>query len=74
MTFLSGVCFPHEQMPPWLQHVAAVQPLAAAVAQVILQVIGHGPARWLQVLAALLAYAAMGYWIALALTRRRFLR
>ena len=31
MTFLSGVYFPIAQMPPWLQAVAEVLPLKAAV-------------------------------------------
>jgi ABC-type multidrug transport system permease subunit len=74
MTFLSGVYFLLEQMPPWLQHVAAVLPLSAAVELIRPLVIGHWPSHWLQPLVVLLAYAAMGYWIALALTRRRFLR
>jgi lipooligosaccharide transport system permease protein len=74
MTFLSGVYFPVEQMPAWLQHVAAVLPLSAAVQLVRPLVIGTWPAHWLQPLAVLLAYATVGYWIALAFTRRRFLR
>ena len=74
MTFLSGVYFPIEQMPAWLQQVAAVLPLSAAVELVRPLVIGTWPARWLQPLAVLIGYAAIGYWIALALTRRRFFR
>ena len=74
MTFLSGVYFPIEQMPTWLQRIAAVLPLSAAVELVRPLVIGVWPAHFLQPLAVLIAYAAIGYWIALALTRRRFLR
>jgi len=74
MTFLSGVYFPIEQMPMWLQQVAAVLPLSAAVELVRPLVIGLWPVRWAQPLAVLLAYAGLGYWIALALTRRRFFR
>jgi lipooligosaccharide transport system permease protein len=74
MTFLSGVYFPSEQMPAWLQQVAAALPLSAAVELVRPLVIGAWPARWLQPLAVLCGYAAIGYWIALALTRRRFFR
>jgi lipooligosaccharide transport system permease protein len=74
MTFLSGVYFPLEQMPGWLQSVAAVLPLTAAVELVRPLVIGQWPAEWLQPLLLLLAYAAVGYWIALVLTRRRFFR
>jgi len=72
MTFVSGVYFPIEQMPPWLQAVAAVLPLTAAVEIVRPLVIGEAPARWLEPLAVLAAYAAGGYYIALVLTRRRF--
>jgi len=74
MTFLSGVYFPIEQMPVGLQRVAAMLPLSAAVELVRPLVIGMWPTRWLQPLAVLLAYAAVGFWIALALTRRRFYR
>ena len=74
MTFLSGVYFPIEQMPAWLQRIAAVLPLSAAVELVRPLVIGVWPAHILQPLAVLIAYAAIGYWVALALTRRRFFR
>jgi lipooligosaccharide transport system permease protein len=74
MTFLSGVYFPIEQMPMWLQYTAAVLPLSAAVELVRPLVIGVWPLHWARPLAVLLAYAAVGYWLALALTRRRFFR
>jgi lipooligosaccharide transport system permease protein len=72
MTFLSGVYFPIDQMPGWLQAVAAVLPLTAAVELVRPLVIGEMPADWVRPLLALLAYAAGGYYLALVLTRRRF--
>lgn len=74
MTFLSGVYFPIEQMPPWLQAVANVLPLTAAVELVRPLVLGQWPAQWLQPLGVLAAYAAVGYYVALVLTRRRFYR
>ena len=74
MTFLSGVYFPIEQMPLWLQHVAQVLPLTAAVDLVRPLIIGHWPARVMQPLAILAAYAGFGYFLALVLTRRRFFR
>jgi lipooligosaccharide transport system permease protein len=74
MTFLSGVYFPIEQMPVWLQSVAHVLPLTAAVDVVRPLIIGHWPARVLQPMAVLAAYAVCAYFIALVLTRRRFLR
>jgi lipooligosaccharide transport system permease protein len=72
MTFLSGVYFPIEQMPVWLQHVARVLPLTTAVELVRPLILGRWPAQMLQPMAVLAAYAACGYWVALVLTRRRF--
>lgn len=74
MTFLSGVYFPIEQLPGWLQAVAHALPLTAAVELVRPLVIGQWPAEWLRPLAILAAYAGVGYYIALVLTRRRFFR
>jgi len=72
MTFLSGVYFPVEQMPSWLQGVAALLPLTAAVELVRPLVVGEWPAHWAGPLATLAAYALGGYYVALVLTRRRF--
>jgi lipooligosaccharide transport system permease protein len=74
MTFLSGVYFPISQMPDWLQAVARVLPLTAAVELVRPLVIGQMPSDWLGPLAVLAAYAGGGYYLALVLTRRRFFK
>jgi len=74
MTFLSGVYFPMEQMPPWLQAVGNVLPLKAAVDIVRPLVLGEMPSDIVQPMALLIAYAAAGYYVALVLTRRRFFR
>ncbi|MBT9501628.1 MAG: ABC transporter permease [Burkholderiaceae bacterium] len=74
MTFLSGVYFPISQMPEWLQMIAHVLPLSAAVELVRPLIIGQWPEHWLGPLAVLAAYALVGYYIALVLTRRRFFR
>ncbi|MDQ6684507.1 MAG: ABC transporter permease [Pseudomonadota bacterium] len=74
MTFLSGVYFPIAQMPPWLQTVAQVLPLKAAVDLVRPLVLGNLPAHPALPLAILVAYAVSGYYVALVLTRRRFFR
>ena len=74
MTFLSGVYFPMEQMPEWLQAIARVLPLTAAVEIVRPLVLGQIPADIVGPLLVLLAYAAGGYYLALVLTRRRFFR
>ena len=72
MTFLSGVYFPIAQMPEWLQGVAQVLPLKAAVDLIRPLVLGRIPADPLLPLAILTAYASCGYYLALVLTRRRF--
>ena len=72
MTFLSGVYFPVAQMPGWLQSVAQVLPMTAAVDLVRPLVLGEAPAEVLRPLLVLVAYASGGYYLALVLTRRRF--
>jgi lipooligosaccharide transport system permease protein len=72
MTFLSGVYFPISQMPDWLQAIARVLPLTAAVEIVRPLIIGEAPVRWWGPLLVLAAYAVGGYYLALVLTRRRF--
>jgi len=74
MTFLSGVYFPISQMPPWLQGVAEVLPLKAAVDLVRPLVLGTWPLDPVRPLLILTAYAACGYYLALVLTRRRFFK
>ncbi|MEO6362410.1 MAG: ABC transporter permease [Caldimonas sp.] len=74
MTFLSGVYFPISQMPAWLQAIAQVLPLKAAVDLVRPLVLGHLPTEPLLPLLILTAYAVSGYYLALVLTRRRFFR
>ena len=72
MTFLSGVYFPIEQLPLWLQNVSQWLPLTAAVELVRPLVLGHWPERVLQPALTLALYAGVGYFAALVLTRRRF--
>ncbi len=74
MTFLSGVYFPMEQMPGWLQTIGSVLPLKAAVDLVRPLVLGETPTDVVQPLLVLIGYAAVGYYLALVLTRRRFFR
>ena len=74
MTFLSGVYFPINQMPEWLQAVARVLPLTAAVELVRPLMLGEWPVAWLPPLLVLAAYAIGGYYLALVLTRRRFFK
>jgi lipooligosaccharide transport system permease protein len=74
MTFLSGVYFPIDQMPVWLQHVAQVLPLTAAVDLVRPLVLGQWPTDVWRPFAILVGYAGAGYYLALVLTRRRFFK
>ncbi|WP_295857759.1 ABC transporter permease, partial [uncultured Xylophilus sp.] len=72
MMFLSGVFFPLEQLPRAVQAVAAWLPLANAVALVRPLFMDRWPEDALRHVTVLAAYAVVAFWIALALTRRRF--
>ncbi len=72
MMFLSGVFFPREQLPAWLQTVSAWLPLTNAVELVRPLFMNQWPTNGLQHIAVLVVYAAGSFWVALALTRRRF--
>jgi lipooligosaccharide transport system permease protein len=74
MTFLSGVYFPIEQMPGWLQVIAHVLPLTAAVDLVRPLILGQWPQQVWGPMLVLAAYALGGYYLALVLTRRRFFK
>mgnify|MGYP002776298803 CR=1 FL=1 len=70
--FLSGVFFPLEQLPESVRLVAAWLPLASAVALVRPLFMDMWPQdAWRHVL-VLAAYAGVSFWVALALTRKRF--
>jgi lipooligosaccharide transport system permease protein len=74
MMLVSGVFFPLEQLPGWLQSIAGVLPLTHAVAIVRPLMNDALPeSLWLHVL-VLCVYAAMSCYIALVLARRRLLR
>ena len=74
MLLLSGVFFPVEQMPAPLQTVAAVLPLSHAIDIARPLLAGRVPAALALHIAVLLAYAAVTYYVAVALTRRRLLK
>jgi lipooligosaccharide transport system permease protein len=74
MTFLSGVYFPIDQMPGWLQTVAHLLPLTAAVDLIRPLILGEWPVSIAGPLMVLSVYAIGGYYLALVLTRRRFFR
>jgi len=71
---LSGVFFPAEQLPAGLQVVSTLLPLSHAVRLVRPLFLGEVPADIGLHVAALAAYAVVGFYVALALTRRRLLK
>jgi lipooligosaccharide transport system permease protein len=72
MMFLSGIFFPREQLPPLVRAVAEWLPLSAAVELVRPLFLDRWPADPLRHLAVLAVFAVGSFWVALALTRRRF--
>jgi lipooligosaccharide transport system permease protein len=72
MMFLSGVFFPLEQLPVVVRVVADWLPLSNAVALVRPLFMDQWPVDALRHLAVLAVYAVGSFWIALALTRKRF--
>ena len=73
MMFLSGIFFPLEQLPPVVRAISQWLPLTNAVALVRPLFMDQWPTDWLRPLAVLVVFAVGGFWIALALTRKRFL-
>ena len=72
MMFLSGIFFPREQLPPVVRVIADWMPLSNAVELVRPLFMDQWPANpWRHGL-VLLAYTVLGFWTALALTRKRF--
>lgn len=74
MMMLCGVFFPADQLPPALTAIAAFMPLTHAVALIRPLMNGSIPAAWALHFGVLVAYAAVGFYFALALTRRRLLK
>ena len=73
MIFLSGVYYPSAQLPSWLQIVAHILPLNAAVNLVRPLLLGNWPVTPITDLAILAAYCCVGFYAAVVLTRRRLL-
>ena len=70
--FLSGVFFPLDQLPAAVRVVADWLPLSNAVALVRPLFMDQWPRDVLHHGSVLLAYAVVSFWVALALTRKRF--
>ena len=72
MMFLSGVFFPRDQLPTVLRVMSDWLPLTNAVELVRPLFMDQWPEHGLRHALVLLAYAMVGFWVALALTRKRF--
>ncbi len=72
MMFLSGVFFPRDQLPAVLRTVSDWLPLTNAVELVRPMFMDQWPEHWLRHGLVLAGYAVVGFWVALALTRKRF--
>jgi lipooligosaccharide transport system permease protein len=74
MVLLCGVFYPVEQLPGFLQQVSAILPLSHAIDMVRPLMFGQVPEGIARHVGVLLLYGAAGYYLALALTRRRLLK
>jgi lipooligosaccharide transport system permease protein len=72
MIFLSGVYYPNQQLPLWLSQVASFLPLSTAVDLVRPLLLGQTPEHAVEKLVILMAYCAVGFYVATLLTRKRF--
>lgn len=72
MMFLSGVFFPRDQLPAVVRAISDWLPLTNAVELVRPMFLDQWPAHPVRGLLVLAVYAAVTFWVALALTRRRF--
>lgn len=72
MMFVSGVFFPREQLPELVRLASELLPLTHAVALVRPLFLDQWPPQPLLHLGVLVGYAVAGFWLALALTRKRF--
>jgi lipooligosaccharide transport system permease protein len=72
MMFLSGVFFPRDQLPMAVRHVSDWLPLTNAVELVRPLFMDQWPTHPVRGLVVLALYAVVSFWVALALTRKRF--
>ena len=72
MMFLSGVFFPREQLPPLVRAISDWLPLTNAVALVRPLFMDQWPEHPLRPALVLVVTTVAAFWVALALTRKRF--
>jgi lipooligosaccharide transport system permease protein len=72
MMFLSGVFFPREQLPGVVRAVSDWLPLTNAVELVRPLFLDQWPQHPLRHVLVLSLFTVVSFWVALALTRKRF--
>jgi len=72
MMFLSGIFFPREQLPGFVRVVADWLPLSVAVDLVRPMFLDRWPEEPVRLVLVLAGVACVSFWVALALTRKRF--
>ena len=72
MMFLSGIFFPRDQLPPIVRAIADWLPLSVAVDLVRPLFMDRWPDQPVRHVLVLAVFAVVAFWIALALTRKRF--
>ena len=72
MMFLSGVFFPRDQLPEVVQWLSLLLPLTHVVELVRPFFMHQWPNHAALHLGVLVGYAVVAFWVALALTRKRF--
>jgi lipooligosaccharide transport system permease protein len=72
MMFLSGIFFPREQLPAFVRVIADWLPLSVAVDLVRPMFLDRWPDHPLRNVLVLALFAGVSFWVALALTRKRF--
>jgi lipooligosaccharide transport system permease protein len=72
MTFLSGVFFPRDQLPPWIHMISQWLPLTQAVELIRPLFLDRWPEHAFVHVVVLMIYGVSSWMIALHLTRKRF--
>ena len=72
MMFLSGIFFPREQLPAFVRAIADWLPLSVAVDLVRPMFMDRWPDEPVRLVLVLVGFAGVSFWVALALTRKRF--
>ncbi|MSQ56429.1 MAG: nodulation protein NodJ [Limnohabitans sp.] len=72
MTFLSGVFFPRDQLPPWIHAISQWLPLTQAVELIRPLFLDRWPEHAFMHVVVLMIYGVSSWMIAMHLTRKRF--